>query len=152
MVAANQCHAVRVAHLEAEEEEKGFDRVEAAVNKVACRWSANQTWQWDQPTPGVGSDGVRRAPTHKEVVCVWRVAADAEQLHQVVELSMDVTAYLGRDQSVRTDRFGSVHEVRDQATVCIPYRNWRRDGNHIALLDEQLAGLVADLADVGFRN
>lgn len=32
--------------------------------------------------------------THKEVVGVRHVSANTEQLHEVVELSVDVTAYL----------------------------------------------------------
>ncbi len=32
--------------------------------------------------------------THEEIVCVWGIAANAEQFHQVVELAMDITAYL----------------------------------------------------------
>ena len=33
-------------------------------------------------------------PTHEEIFCVWNVAADAEELHQVVELAVNVAAYL----------------------------------------------------------
>ena len=36
VVAADQRYAVGVADFEAEEEEEGFERVEAAVNEVAC--------------------------------------------------------------------------------------------------------------------
>jgi hypothetical protein len=34
------------------------------------------------------------AHTHEEIVCVRDVTADAEQLHQIVELAMDIAAYL----------------------------------------------------------
>lgn len=37
-----------------------------------------------------------RERTHEEVVCVRNVTADTEELHQVVELAVDVAAYLGR--------------------------------------------------------
>lgn len=43
------------------------------------------------------SRGARRgkAHTHEQVICVWNIAADAEELHQVVELAVDIAAYLG---------------------------------------------------------
>jgi len=34
--------------------------------------------------------------THKEVVGIGNVAADSEQFHQIVELTVNVTAYLER--------------------------------------------------------
>ena len=36
VVAADKCHSIRVSNFEAEEEEEGFEGVEAAVDKVAC--------------------------------------------------------------------------------------------------------------------
>jgi hypothetical protein len=36
VVPANERYTVGVAYFEAEEEEEGFERVEAAVNEVAC--------------------------------------------------------------------------------------------------------------------
>lgn len=36
MVSANEGDAVGVAYFEAEEKQEGFERVEAAVDKVAC--------------------------------------------------------------------------------------------------------------------
>lgn len=32
--------------------------------------------------------------THEQVVGIWYIAADAEQFHQIVELAVNVTAYL----------------------------------------------------------
>jgi len=32
--------------------------------------------------------------THKKIIRIRHVAADAEQLHQVVELAVDIAAYL----------------------------------------------------------
>lgn len=32
--------------------------------------------------------------THEEVVRVWYVAANAEEFHEIVELPVDITAYL----------------------------------------------------------
>ena len=68
MVAPDECDAVWVADFEAEEEEEGFERVEAAVDKVA----------------------------HEEVVCVWYISADSKQLHQIVKLPVYVAAYCDR--------------------------------------------------------
>ena len=65
MVPSYQCDAVGVADFETEEEEEGFERIEAPVNEVA----------------------------HEEIVCVWYIATDSKQLHQVVELAMYVAAY-----------------------------------------------------------
>jgi hypothetical protein len=72
-----------------------------------------------------GAERRRGGITHEEIVCVGHVAADAEKLHQVVELAMNVAAYRYR----------------------------RRDGNHVALFYEELTGLVAQFADVmlGYR-
>lgn len=36
--------------------------------------------------------------THEEVVCVGYIAADAEELHEIMELAVDVAAYLQRGQ------------------------------------------------------
>jgi hypothetical protein len=100
VVAPDKGHAVRIAHFEAEEEKKGLDRVEAAVDKV--------TWGGDgcAVSGGAGSDarGVasvrgQASHTHKEIVGVWWVAADAKELHQVVELAVDVAAYLRGNKS-----------------------------------------------------
>ena len=44
MVAANECDAVRVSYFEAEQEEEGFEGVEAAVDKVTCLSLAQALW------------------------------------------------------------------------------------------------------------
>lgn len=36
----------------------------------------------------------RRCHTHEEIIRVGDVAADAEQLHQIMKLAVDITAYL----------------------------------------------------------
>eukprot|EP01136_Pigoraptor_vietnamica_P039277 Opistho-1_new@9865 len=58
---------------------------------------------------------------HEEIVCVGRLAANAEQLHQVVELAVDIAAH----------RHGASH------------------GLHIRLLLENFARLLAQLLDLG---
>jgi hypothetical protein len=68
VVAADEGDAIRVADFEAKEEKEGFEGVEAPVHEIA----------------------------HEEVVGVGYVAANSEQLHQVVKLSVYVTAYCDR--------------------------------------------------------
>ena len=92
MVASYECDSVWVADFEAEEEEEGFERVEATVDEV----------------------------THEKVVCVWHIAAHSEQLHQVVELAVDVPAYCDR----------------------------RIDGDDVAFFDQELPRLVAQFSDL----
>jgi len=36
MVASDECYSIGVSYFEAEKEEERFERVEAAVNEVAC--------------------------------------------------------------------------------------------------------------------
>lgn len=68
MVATQNGDAVLVADLERDEQRDGLDRVVTAVHVVA----------------------------HEEVVCVRALAADTKQLHQVVELAVDVAAHCHR--------------------------------------------------------
>ena len=86
VVAADEGHAVRVADFEREEEQEGLDRVEAAVDIVACR----------KPSQCVSLFCLneRETRTEEEVVCVGTLTADAEQLEEVKELAVDVTADL----------------------------------------------------------
>ena len=65
VVAAYERDAVRIAHLEREQEQKGLDAVEAAVDKVA----------------------------QEQVVGLGHVASDPEELLQIVELAVYVAAY-----------------------------------------------------------
>ena len=69
VVAANQRHALRIAHLECEQQQEGFDRVVAAVDKVS----------------------------HEDIVDRGHLTADVEELKQVVELAVDVAHHRGRD-------------------------------------------------------
>ena len=92
VVTSYECDAVWVADLEAEEEEEGFKRVEAAVDEVA----------------------------HEEVVCLWYIATDSEQLHQVVKLAVYISAYCDR----------------------------RINCDDIAFFDQQLSRLIAEFSDL----
>ena len=82
MVASDERYSVWVANFEAEKQEKRFERVKTAVNKVACIQSVRSSMA------GFGW------LTHKEVVRVRYVSTDPEELHQVVKLAMNITTYL----------------------------------------------------------
>ena len=62
VIAANQRDISRVPHLKCEEKQEGLHTVKASINEIA----------------------------HKKVVGAWAVISDSEQLHQIVELAMDV--------------------------------------------------------------
>ena len=66
MVAANESDAIGIADLEGQKEEEGLDGVVAPIDKV----------------------------TEEQVVLVGTFAADLEQLDEVVELPVNVAAYL----------------------------------------------------------
>jgi L-ribulose-5-phosphate 3-epimerase UlaE len=68
VITADECYSVRIADFEAEEKEKGFEGVEASVDEIA----------------------------HEKIICVWNVAADSEEFHQVMELAVNVAAYCNR--------------------------------------------------------
>lgn len=42
-------------------------------------------------------NGTRRRHTHEEIIRVRRITSNAKQLHQVVELTMNIAAYLQVD-------------------------------------------------------
>jgi len=82
MVASNERYSVWVTNFEAQKQEERFERVETAVNEVACILSVRKCmarFGW---------------LTHKEVVRVRYVSTDPEELHQVVKLAMNITTYL----------------------------------------------------------
>ena len=64
VVTSEDGEPVPIAHFEANEQSDSLDRVVASVDVIS----------------------------HEQVVCVRGVASDLEELHQVVELSMDITA------------------------------------------------------------
>jgi hypothetical protein len=67
VISANERNPVGISHLESEEEQERLDGVVAAIDKVA----------------------------EEEVVFVGAFAAHFEEFDEVVELSVDVSAYLG---------------------------------------------------------
>lgn len=68
MVPPNERYPVWIPDFEAKEQEKGFERVETSVNEIA----------------------------HEEVICIRDIAANTKQFHQVVELTVDISAYCNR--------------------------------------------------------
>lgn len=45
-----------------------------------------------------------RVHTHEKIVGVWYISTYTEELHQVVELAVYITAYLYQDQRLRFER------------------------------------------------
>lgn len=66
VVASQNSHTVLVADFEGNQERHRLDRVVATVNVIS----------------------------HKQVVGVGRIAANAKQLHQVMKLPMDISTHL----------------------------------------------------------
>lgn len=86
-----------------------------------------------------------RMHTHKKILRIGWIAADAEELHKIVELAVDVATYLGLYRISLRIRAG-------YAKVHPTYRHGGRHGNDIALFDEELPCLVAYFANLGFGD
>lgn len=56
---------------------------------------------------------------------------------------MDVATYLPHRQHARKS---------PPSTLRAPYRDWRGHRDHVSLFDQQLAGSVAQLSDLGFGD
>ena len=83
VVSSENGDALGVSNLEGDKQGDSLDRVIASVNVIAY---ANVNIKY-----GVGNhDGIEKL-THEEVICVWVGATNLEQLHQVVELTVDIT-------------------------------------------------------------
>jgi hypothetical protein len=98
MVAAKDGDAGRVTDFERDEESDGFDRIIASVNVV--------TFDTTALVAGSGCERgyTERILTHEEIVGIWIRPTNAEELHQIVKLAMNVTAnghraFLGVSQS-----------------------------------------------------
>lgn len=92
--------------------------------------------------------------THEKIIGVRNIATDPEELHQVVELSVNVAAYLSRTRRIskskphRTSRLVSARASDRPDT----HRHRRIHAHHVALFDQQLARLVAQLAHLDLRD
>lgn len=87
MVAADERDAIGVADFEAEKEKERLQGIESAIDKI----------------------------THEQIIGVRDISSDTEELHQVVELAVDITAYCD----------GSIH------------------ADDVPFLDEDLSGFIA---------
>ena len=54
--------------------------------------------------------------THKEVVGVWALASDLEELHQVLELSMNIAADLVKEEWVSNTSLQQLTVTGDSTT------------------------------------
>ena len=124
MISTDQGHSVWVSDFETQEEKERFEGVETSVNEVACRHQLGSAIY--VPIGSVLEK--EESITHEEVVCVGDVAANAEQLHQVMELAMNISTYL----FTALVRCCLSHLLPDS----VPYRDRRRDRHHIPLFDE----------------
>jgi hypothetical protein len=86
--------------------------------------------------------------THKQIVCIRDVSSDAEQLHQIMELAVDIAAYLRAPKLDRAQTQPSPFPTPDSLEIAYCYR--RVDRDDVPLFDEQLPRLVAELADFVF--
>lgn len=85
--------------------------------------------------------------THEEIVGVRRVAADSKELHEIVKLAMDITAYLW-NANVSTKSHASQYECSRACT----YRNRGGDSDNIALFNQELACFVAEFSYLGLGD
>ena len=91
VVTSEDCDPVPIAHFEADEQSDGLHGVVASVHVVS----------------------------HEQIVRVWGVASDLEQFHQVVELSMNITAHSDRasdrlDVALRLDNLFRLQKRKDE--------------------------------------
>jgi len=87
MIAADECHAVGVSYFKAKKQEEGLERIETAIDKIAYAAVSIKNHRGKRT-----QERVRL--THEEIVGVGHVAAHPKQFHEVVELAVNVAAYL----------------------------------------------------------
>lgn len=68
--------------------------------------------------------------THEEIVCVWHVATDPEELHEIMELAMNIPTYLTMTSQRRGSRvyrygFGTVTGASTRTTLPSSIRSSR---------------------------
>lgn len=82
--------------------------------------------------------------THEQIVGVWNVAADAKEFHEIMELPVNIAAYL--------QALSACCSTRTWDMVGRPYCDWCRHLHDVALLDEQLPRLVTELSHLRLRD
>jgi hypothetical protein len=124
VVPADECYPVGVSDFEAKKKQKGFEGVEAAVNKIACFWLA-------RPSIRVAWQG----HTHEKVVGIRYVAAHTEKFHEIMELAMDVA----------TNGYWGVDVGHVPARMSASFLSQYISRESIPFLQQDLPSLVADL-------
>ena len=104
VVTANQRDSLRVADLQGKKEQEGLNRVVATIDEVS----------------------------HEEIVGIGALATDLEQLHQVVELTVNITTDLN------TKKGG------EKQNIVFTYSHGGLDVLNIRLLNENLFGTLAE--------
>lgn len=90
MVPPDKGYPIGIADFEEEQKEECLDRVEPAVDKVACiAQSASGVTEAESWLAGRGT-----GLTHKDVICLGAMTTYTKQLHQIEELAVDITTYL----------------------------------------------------------
>jgi hypothetical protein len=84
VVPPDKCYPVWVSYFKAKKEKKRLEGVKASINKIACAQSVRVILF---RTSG-------ESLTHKQIICIRHVTAHSKQLHEVMELSMYIAAYL----------------------------------------------------------
>lgn len=84
MVSPDKCYSVWVSYFKAKKEKKRLERIKASINEIACAQSVRVILF---RTSG-------ESLTHKQIICIRHVTAHSKQLHEVMELSMYIAAYL----------------------------------------------------------
>lgn len=107
MVAAEDGDALWVSDLEGNEKGHRLHGVVTTVDVVAC-------CSWSACICEVPKE--ERVLTHEEVVGIWVWTTDLEQLHQVVELTMDITAH--RHRAFLLQLVSMLVERRGEGTWC----------------------------------
>ncbi len=86
--------------------------------------------------------------THEQIIGVRHISTNAKEFHEVMELAMNVTAYLPPMHQSLVQRF---YTYVPRANT---YRHWRVHTDYVALFYEKLPCLVAEFAhlDLWYRS
>jgi len=82
VIATEDCDALGVSNFKSNEQCDGLNRVITPIDVIACA-------KWLVLSQSMEFGAVL---THEKVVCIWVWPTDSEQFHQVVKLSMNITA------------------------------------------------------------
>lgn len=91
--------------------------------------------------------GTERNLTHEKIVRFGNIATDSKQLHQVMELAMDITTYLRYPINTRFPT-----ECPTNGSILSTNRDGRIDSHDVALFDQQLPRFVTQLSYLRFGD